>query len=177
MSMQHFETQEGEFQLKPLSREGIQAALSKAEKYRLLNDPSMAESICLDILKIDPDNKDAAIVLLLALTDQFGNPGVHQAVKQAKELANGFKDDYNRLYYSGIIHERQGTNALNSGNPGSHFDAYEWYTEAMKYYEKSEAIQPQGNDDAILRWNTCTRIIAKHKLGPRPKDDFIPILE
>ena len=35
------------FELKPLSREAIPRALEKAERYRLLNEPAEAESICL----------------------------------------------------------------------------------------------------------------------------------
>ena len=45
------------FQLKSLSMEGITAALDKAERYRLLNEPREAESICLDVLEIDPENR------------------------------------------------------------------------------------------------------------------------
>ena len=43
--------------LKALSREAIPAALEKAERYRLLNEPGEAESICLDILQADPENQ------------------------------------------------------------------------------------------------------------------------
>ena len=42
------------FDLKPLSKDAIPAALAKAERYRLLNEPGEAESICLDVLRIDP---------------------------------------------------------------------------------------------------------------------------
>src|SRR5207248_11695595 len=56
-------------ELKSLSKEAIPAALEKAERYRLLNEPGEAESICLDILKADPENQQAIITLLLALTE------------------------------------------------------------------------------------------------------------
>ena len=62
------------FELKPLSKDAIAGALAKAERYRLLNEASEAESICLDVLNIDPANQDALVTLLLALTDQ-GRPG------------------------------------------------------------------------------------------------------
>lgn len=45
------------FELKPLSEGAIPKALKKAERYRLLNEPRQAESICQDVLSIDPDNE------------------------------------------------------------------------------------------------------------------------
>ena len=59
------------FDLKPLNPDAIPKALQKAERYRLLNEPEEAESICLDILAIEPDNQQALVMLLLAQTDQF----------------------------------------------------------------------------------------------------------
>ena len=44
---------------KPLSPEPCPAALAKAERYRLLNEPGEAESICLDVLAVEPDNQEA----------------------------------------------------------------------------------------------------------------------
>ncbi len=177
MSSQTQTTGKREFALKPLSKSGIDAALGKAEQYRLLNQPRFAESICLDILEIEPNHKAASVVLLLALTDQFGHSSSKTA-KQAKDIANSLSDEYDRLYYSGIIHERQGSASLSARTHGSDFDAYEWYTEAMDYYEKADAVNPNTkNDDPILRWNTCVRIIMDNHLQERPLDDLLPALE
>jgi hypothetical protein len=33
----------------------------------------------------------------------------------------------------------------------------------MDCYERAEAIRPQGNDEAILRWNTCVRMMEKNQ--------------
>jgi hypothetical protein len=164
------------FKLKPLSKDGIDGALEKAEHYRLLNQPRLAESICLDILTIEPDHQKASVVLLLALTDQFGKSS-SKAAKQALDLAVKLKDAYLKVYYTGIVYERQGATALSSGIPGSDFDACEWYLEAMECYEKAETLSPSGNDDAILRWNTCARIIMQYNLHERPYDDSQPVLE
>jgi len=166
-----------EFKLKQLSSEGVGAAITKAEKYRLLNDPAMAESICHDILSIEPDNEKTKIILLLALTDQFGMNRSSHATKKAKELVNGFKDEFIRVYYSALINERMGTAALNSSVMGHDYDAYEWYIDAMELYEEAEGLQPVGDNDAILRWNTCARIIMQHKLTRRPSDDSVTLLE
>ena len=164
------------FELKPISKEGLFAALEKAGRYRLLNQPMLAESICLDVLRVDPENEQATIELLLALTDQF-SPGSTRTAKRAMELAKSFRNEYFKNYYSGIIHERQGTASLKSNVPGCEFDAYEWYREAMEFYEKSETLAPNGNDDPVLRWNTCARIINDYNLGPRPADDSVQFLE
>jgi hypothetical protein len=163
------------FELKPLSRDGIEASMGKAEHYRLLNQPRLAESICLDILLINPDNQKASIILLLALTDQFDN-SFSKTANQALSIANGLKDEYSKIYYTGIIYERQGATALKSGTPGSDFDAYEWYTEAMEFFEKADAINKDDNNDPALRWNTCARIIMEHHLHERPADNY-PVLE
>lgn len=159
-----------EFKLKPLSKEGIEAALGKAEHYRLLNQPRLSESICLDVLTIEPQNQKALRILLLSLSDQFQSST--KTAKQAREVANSLKDEYERLYYTGIILERLGNASLSSGIHGSDFDAYEWYTEAMEVYEKAESVNKDPkNDDPILRWNTCARIIMQYHLRQRQLDD------
>ena len=60
-------------ELKPISKDSIDAVLEKAVRYRLLNEPSSADSICRDVLDIDPQNQQALVGLILALTDQFGD--------------------------------------------------------------------------------------------------------
>jgi len=161
------------FELKPLSKDGIEQALSKAEHYRLLNQPLLAESICRDIIAVEPDNQKALIYLLLSLADQFG---VSKNPKEAMEVASRLKDPYHQKYYGGIIHERQGMASLGSTIPGSNFDAYEWYLEAMEFFEEASAIQP-SNMEPIMRWNTCARVIMNFNLKERPRDDIHPMLE
>jgi hypothetical protein len=155
--------------LKPLSREAIPAALEKAERYRLLNEPGEAESICLDVLRADPENQSAIITLLLAMTDRFGK-GYGVSDTQAKELLTRLKGDYERAYYAGILTERRAKAKLGQGTPGSRFYAYDGFRDAMSWFEKAEAVRPSGNDDALLRWNTCARIITQNKLVPREEE-------
>ena len=164
------------FKLRPLGKDAIETALSKAEHYRLLNQPKLAESICLDVLNLEPQNQRANIVLLLSLTDQFGHT-LSSGTKQAQAIADNLKDEFSRIYYTGIIHERQGNVALNSAVHGSDWDAYEWYIEAMDLFDRAEAISPPGNDDSVLRWNTCARIIMQYNLQERPSDAINPIME
>lgn len=164
------------FELKTLSREAIPAALEKAQRYRLLNDPNEAESICLDILEVEPENEQALILLLLALTDQFGD-AAGAAVKSASALLPRLQDEYDRAYYTGIIYERKARAILARRTPGCESHAYEWLRDAMDEFEKAEAIHPPGNDDAILRWNTCARIIMNHGLSCRQEDKVHYLLE
>jgi hypothetical protein len=144
------------FQLKPISAECIPEALAKVERYRLLNEPRLAESICLDILAIAPDNQQALISLLLARTDQF-HAGVN--AQGAHEVLGRIKGEYERAYFAGIIWERVGHASLERSGSGGATAAYHALREAMGYYERAEKLSAAGNDDAILRWNTCAREI------------------
>jgi hypothetical protein len=164
------------FELKPISTEAIPQAIEKAHHYRLLNEPSAAESICLDVLEVDPENQQALVTLLLALTDRLA-AGYAVGATQARDVLPRIKDEYQRTYYTGIICERQAKALLQKGGPGSRFDAYEWLRDAMEYYQKAETLRPLGNDDAILRWNACVRIITRNNLVPRTAEAFEPYLE
>ena len=155
------------FELKRLSEDAIPAALERALRYRLLNEPAEAESICHDVLRIDPENQEALILLLLALTDRFGK-GYAVGVTQAQEVLSRLRGEYERTYYAGIICERRAKAQLRQGNPGSGHNAYEFLRDAMSWFEKAEALRPARNDDALLHWNTCARIIMGNQLTPRP---------
>ena len=155
------------FQLKSLAREAIPKALQKAERYRLLNEPWDAESICQDVLQIEPDNQEALVVLLLSITDQFDTGA---SMNRAKEALKGIRDEYQQSYYAGIVSERFAKRQLDHGGPGSGYVAYDWLENAMKWYEKAESLRPDGNDDALLRWNSCARLIMQHNLVPDPEE-------
>jgi hypothetical protein len=163
--------------LKRISPSGVSAALQKAERYRLLNDSSAAESICRDILEIEPENQHALIVLLLSITDQFGDD-LGEAVRRARDVLPRLRDEYKRLYYAGIICERRAKAQRRQSVPGAGAMAYESLQEAMAWYEKAEAIRPDGNDEPILRWNTCARLLASDDhLRPLPVEQYEPVLE
>src|SRR5204862_6575473 len=153
-------------------KDAIPAALEKAERYRLLNEPGEAESICLDILHVDPENQQAIITLLLALTDRF-EKGYGVSDTQTKELLSRMKSGYDHAYYSGIVAERRAKIKLRQNTPDCRFQAYDLFRDAMSYFEKAEAMRPAGNDEALLRWNTCARIIERNKLVPRGEEERI----
>ena len=172
-------------ELKPISKEAIHGALAKAERYRLLNEPRQAESICRDVLRTHHENQEGLVILLLALTDQFGKEsGVH--LDHPRELLPQLGDEYRRAYYTGVIFERWAMAQMGQGTP--QYVGFDWLREAMSWYEKAEAIRPTGNDDAILRWNTCARILQREKHGETEKtkqtgpkfeggfDDEVPVI-
>lgn len=154
------------FELKPLSPHAVSAALEKAKHYRLLNEPGAAESICLDVLAVDPQNQEALVTIVLAMSDRFSKD---YAVGDTRiqDLLSQITDEYVRTYYTGLVYERRAKAVLNKGG----VNAYELFAEAMKCFEKAEGLRPAGNDDAILRWNGCARIIDRNNLAPRKMDD------
>ena len=148
------------FELKQISAASIPEALAKVERYRLLNEPKLAESICLDILAAAPEDQQALIALLLARSDQF-DPQNRNA-KGAHEALAQIKGEYERAYYAGIIWERLAHSYIRHGRHGESSAAYHALRGAMEYFEKAAKLSPAGNDDAILRWNTCARVLMEH---------------
>src|SRR6516225_9523868 len=161
------------FDLKSISTDAVPKALEKAERYRLLNEPNLAESICLDILAISPSHQQALVSLLLARTDQFGHGAT---MKSAEEVLRRIDGEYEGAYYAGLIWERQGHAHLHQHGVCSNANTYHALHEAMKHYERAEALRPHGNDDAILRWNACVRVLMGNpEIRPLPDSEFQPI--
>jgi hypothetical protein len=151
------------YEPKPISRDAIPAALAKAERYRLLNEPGEAESICLDVLQVEPGNEDALVMLLLALTDQFPTESAaspHTAGR-AEDVLKRLGDPYDREYYAGIIRERRAKAVLHRDSFHSSATAVAWLHEAMECFARADAIKPAHNDDAVLRWNACARLLQR----------------
>ena len=153
-------------ELKRISREAIPGALERADRYRLLNQARQAESICLDVLAIDPRNQEALVMLLLARTDQFGRPGHEATPSEALEVLGGIAGEYERAYYEGVVYERWGK--AFASRQDTIGPALGWIRKAMTLFEGAQALSPAGNDDAILRWNACARLatrMEKHGAG------------
>jgi tetratricopeptide (TPR) repeat protein len=145
-----------EFKLKSISAEGIEAALAKAELYRFLNEPEEAESICQDVLAVEPGHQLALRTLGLALTDQFtGDPS--DPYSAAVDAFQQLTDAYEQSYYTGLLYERRAKAQLKAGRPPHTITVL--LEEAMHAYEQAERMRPTGNDDAILRWNRCARLL------------------
>ena len=145
-----------EYELKRISQAGISEAIGKAELYRSLNEPEEAESICRDILAIDSRHQLALRLLGLALTDQFTGAGTDR-YREAGEIFEKLSDPYERLYYTAILHERRGKAQLKAGHLA--VSLLPLFEHALHKYAEAEKIRPGGNDDAILRWNRCVRLL------------------
>jgi tetratricopeptide (TPR) repeat protein len=145
-----------EYKLKSISKAGIAEATAKVELYRYLNEPEEAESICRDILAIDPQHQLALRLLGLTITDQFvgGSPDRYREVEETfKKLS----ERYERLYYIGILYERRAKAQLRNSQPPH--TVLPLLERALECFGEAEKISPAGNDDAILRWNRCVRLL------------------
>ena len=139
-------------ELKRLHRGSLEPALDRAERYRLLNEPTEAESICRDVLEVDAGNQRAIRALILSLTDQFGRE-LGDRVRQAHELLERLEDEYERAYHQGIVHERHAKAQLKGHAVCSGPAIHDRLQLAMQCYEQAERLRPEGNDEALLRWN------------------------
>jgi tetratricopeptide (TPR) repeat protein len=145
-----------ELKLKSISTSSIPKAISKVELYRYLNEPEEAESICRDILAVEPDNQTALRLLGLTITDQF--TGNHSdRWKEAEGIFLSLTDRYEKLYFVGLLHERRAKTQLGAGHSLQAVMAL--FEQAMNCFEEAEKICPEDNDDAILRWNRCVRLL------------------
>lgn len=158
-----------DYELIRISTRAITAALEKARQYRSLLEPEQSESICLDILDVDPDHHDAQLTLILAYTDQFSNSGQILDAKRVLKLVDALTDDYERLYFRGLVTERRGRVLLNQSMSRSF--AYEYLREALHWYQQAQSLRPDNNDDAILRWNAILRTLSRERLQPRADRD------
>jgi hypothetical protein len=143
-------------QLKSISKAGIPEAIAKVELYRYLNEPEEAESICRDILAVDAEHQLARRMLGLAITDQFIGASSDRYA-EGLSIFQSLRDPYERLYYCGLLHERRAKAQLLVGYaPHILLPLIE---EAMRCFAEAEKIRPVGNDDSILRWNRCARLL------------------
>ena len=140
--------------LKSIPSDAVPAALEKALRYRLLNEPLEAESICRDVLLVQPDSQEALITLLLALTDLFDDEYV-SALERAKAILPQIEGPYEQAYYEGIVYERWAKAETGRHVPRHVLEG--WYLHAMRCFERAEALAEPDNPDAILRYNACAR--------------------
>ncbi len=147
-----------ELKLKTISKDGIAEAQSKVELYRYLNEPEEAESICNDILAADPENQIAQRLLGLTITDQFEGQ-TSDRYAEAEKIFQTLTDPYERIYYLGLLQERRAKAQIRAGRPAHMMVGS--FQEAMRCFEEAEKIRPPHNDDAVLRWNRCVRLLEK----------------
>ncbi len=160
-----------ELELKQIHQDAIEQALEKAKQYRALQEPEIAESICLDMLQIDPVNQAVLVVYILSLLDQIPHPDKKIELKSIERIIDKLETRYQRYYYSGLLHERMARYMITQTM--SHSFAYDYFYQALRCYEEAEKISPPHNEEAILRWNSCIRTIKKERLIPRQDSEDI----
>src|ERR1700741_3800355 len=105
-----------ELKLKTISKDSIPEALSKVELYRFLNEPEESESICQDILAVDPENQVAMRLLGLAITDEFrGEPT--DRYMEAEQIFQRLTSTYEREYCMGLLLQRRAKAQMRAGRP------------------------------------------------------------
>ena len=143
-------------EVKRISKDAIPGAIEKAQIYRHLNEPGEAESICRDVLAVEPGHQQAIRLLGLALTEKFTGAETDE-YQEAERVFQTLSDHYERLYYLGLLRERRAKAELRAGHAPVTIAAL--LREALKLFAQAEGIRPAGNDEAILRWNRCVRLI------------------
>lgn len=151
------------YALKPIPPTALASALSKAERYRLLNEGAMAESICDDVLAHEGTHQAALVMKILAITDQFHAEGIGHHAARALELVGRLSGAYARAYYEGIIHERRGRAHLTQrGGPAAGVFALGSFESALACFARAIDAAPPDEADAVLRWNACVRTLERH---------------
>jgi tetratricopeptide (TPR) repeat protein len=92
----------------------------------------------------------------LAITDQFQG-ALSDGFREAQTCFEKLSSAYERSYYQGILYERRAKAQLRAGHMAHSLRAS--FENAMHCFEEAEKIRPQGNDDALLRWNRCLRLM------------------
>ena len=162
------------FSLRPISASAVPKAIKKAEHYRLLNDAEQAESICLDILAVDPGDEQALVVLILAITDQFGRSGGPSVNVALAEYLKRARRPVPAQLLRGPGRRAQARGPRSASQSGSSF-AYDGFADRDGVLREGERHPPADDDEAILRWNACVRTIERAHLEPRPAEDRAPL--
>src|SRR5580704_19003293 len=129
------------FDLKRLPRASLEAAIQKAAHYRDLNQPEEAESICRDVLDVDPQHQVALRLLGLSLTDRFptGHAGL---LEQAIAVFEKLTDEYERVYHLGVAWERAAKAHLERSEAHSAVTAFEHALELFDYAHTMKPLVP-----------------------------------
>jgi tetratricopeptide (TPR) repeat protein len=143
--------------LKRLPAAKLDAAIEKAAHYRDLNQPEEAESICRDVLDVEPGHQTAWKLLGLALTDRFSS-GLVGLLEEAVQAFEHLADEYERVYHVGIAWERAAKAHLERDEAHSAVTSFE---HALRLFERAEGMHPDS-PDPILRWNRCVRLLSSH---------------
>ena len=147
------------FALKALSHEGVASALAKAEHYRLLKRTGRSGEHLPRYSRHRARNQQALICLVLAQSDQIARDSrsFHSALATVQKLQGSTSVPIT----AGIVWERRAKALDAERGRGTHHSVYEWVVKALDCFAQAERLRPAGNDDAVLRWNTCVRFLTQ----------------
>ena len=138
-------------------------ALAKAELYRFLNEPEEAESICHDVLAVVPA-PPARASAVGTWRSPINSPAPRRPhVERPKLHSRQLNDPYEHALLSRLLNERRAKAQLRAGRPPH--TLLPLLEEAMRCFAEAEKIRPAGNDEAILRWNRCVRLLQTPSLA------------
>ena len=158
--------------LKSLSPAAVDGALRLAADSRKGGQAQTCESVCHDVLQAEPRNQEALRLLLLSHADRF-DADSSQHEMGARDAQSRLTSAYDRAFYDGYIMHRLAQAAIASGSPSAARIVYDLLTGAMASYEDAERMRPDGNDDAVLLWNACHRLLqSTPHSGPRETQAF-----
>ena len=142
-----------EYRVKRISTAGIAEAIAKAELYRSLSEPEEAESICRDILTIEPQHQLA--LRLLGLPDRSVHRSWVRSYREAEEIFQQLND---RMNGTTTLGSRTSDARKRSSKPGNCLLTVQ-ALRTGSYLSQRLRNSPAENDDAILRWNRCVRLL------------------
>ena len=142
---------------KKLPPGSVEAALTKAAHYRDLNQPEEAESICRDVLDVEPASQTAWRLLGLALTDRLPSRNVG-LLEEAVAAFGHLAEEYDRVYHEGVAWERAAKAHLERNEAHSAVTSFE---HALGLFERAERLRPDS-PDPLLRWNRCVRLLSSN---------------
>jgi hypothetical protein len=163
------------WELKRLGARNLASAITLAKHYRDLNQPSVAESICRDVLEVSPDDQDALRTLGLSLTVQFPTAWLTMFDEACAVFAK-LRSDYERVYYTAVAWERYGMAQLVAGRAHNAIHAFE---EAIQGFEQADTLGSPDDPAAVLHYNRCVRalttdpaIVSASLVPHEPKYEF-----
>ncbi len=107
------------------------------------------------------------------MTDQFKGEGDADTATRADAILPALSDEYARAYYGALIKERRARAYWNHGRPAL---AYDWLVDALHGFDRAATLRPPGNDDALLRWNACVRLLERMPAPSRDHHEEAAIL-
>jgi hypothetical protein len=155
--------------LHDLERSTLDAALDQAVRFRELGEPSLAESVCLDVLDVVGEHQGALCLLIHAVCDQLlYDLG---ALSRARLALPRIEADSQRELLTGVVLERHARALLRRRPKGSREASWEGLMRAMEHYEAAAAQESDAALEANLRRNACARTLMAHGYLQSPLAD------